>query len=189
MGISVLVAALIAIDLAVAELAPASAARSVGAGTVLRVSVPGAIGGKMVIGQIAVDNATESGFVTAYGCDDGLPISEADKVSRADLNYDGGVSPVWSNRLIIAADDDGDVCFYMSAEVDMIMYGHRNECGHPEHVALILRGGRLRTSSWRRMTPVRKHKKSSRPRPSASTASRVVTAPSSSTLSCLCVDR
>ena len=80
-------------------------------GGVLRVPVPEAVGGKTVVGQLTVDQATEAGFVTAYGCDDGLP-ADTDGVSRSDLNYNGAVSAVASNRLIVEADADGDVCFY-----------------------------------------------------------------------------
>ena len=47
--------------------------RVVAGGGVLRVSVPEAVGGKTVVGQLTVDRVTEAGFVTAYGCDDGLP--------------------------------------------------------------------------------------------------------------------
>jgi hypothetical protein len=71
------------------------------AGGVLRVKVPEAIGGKTVIGQLVRD----IGYVTAYGCADGMP-------NRSDLNYVGTVSPVASNRLIVKADNNGEVCFY-----------------------------------------------------------------------------
>ena len=46
---------------------------TVPAGWVIRVSVPDAIGGKTVIGQLTVDRAAVPGYVTAYGCDDGIP--------------------------------------------------------------------------------------------------------------------
>jgi len=82
------------------------------AGGVLRVNVPEAVGGKTVVGQLTVDRAAEAGFVTAYGCADGLPTDPDGKVSRSDLNYDGTISPVASNRLIVKADTNGDVCFY-----------------------------------------------------------------------------
>jgi hypothetical protein len=88
-----------------------SDARVAGAG-VLRVAVPQAVGGKTVVGQLTIDQVTEAGFVTAYGCDDGLPTDPDGTVSRSDLNYDGAVSPVSSNRLIVKADKDGDVCLY-----------------------------------------------------------------------------
>jgi hypothetical protein len=51
-----------------------------------------------------------AGYVT-YGCDDGIPTDPAG-VNRSDLNYDSAVTPVASNRLIVQADKDGDVCFY-----------------------------------------------------------------------------
>jgi hypothetical protein len=92
----------------------------VGAGQVLRVSVPEAIGGKTVIGQLTVDHATEPGFVVAYGCGDGLPGSTGG-FERSDLNFDGRVTPVASNRLIVQADGAGDVCFFTTRQVDMIV--------------------------------------------------------------------
>ncbi len=81
-------------------------------GGVLRVSVPEAFGGKTVIGQLTVDQVIGAGFVTAYGCDNGLPTDASGAVTRSDLNYDAAVSPFASNRLIVEADDDGDSCFY-----------------------------------------------------------------------------
>ena len=81
-------------------------------GGVLRVSVPEAFGGKTVIGQLTVDQVVGAGFVTAYGCDNGLPTDAAGTIARSDLNYDSAVSPFASNRLIVEADDDGEVCFY-----------------------------------------------------------------------------
>ena len=63
--------------------------RSSTAGGVLRVPVPEAAGGKTVIGQLTVDQVAGAGFVTAYGCDDGMPTDTAGTVTRSDLNYDG----------------------------------------------------------------------------------------------------
>ena len=120
----VLVAAALATTTVVATLPQApvqAAAGSVAAGWVVRVPVPDAIGGKTVIGQLTVDRATESGFVTAYGCDDGIPTNSGGTTTRSDLNFDGRVTPAASNRLIVQADADGDVCFYTSARVDMIV--------------------------------------------------------------------
>jgi hypothetical protein len=100
---------------------PAGAAEGrVGAGMVLRVSVPEAVGGKTVIGQLTVDHATEPGFVVAYGCGDGLPGSVGGS-ERSDLNFDGRVTSVASNRLIVQADGAGDVCFYTTRQVDIIV--------------------------------------------------------------------
>ncbi|TVR28377.1 MAG: DUF3048 domain-containing protein [Ilumatobacter sp.] len=93
----------------------------VAAGRVVRVAVPEAIGGKTVIGQLTVDNAAEPGFVTAYGCDDGLPHDSSGGISRSDVNFDGRITPVASNRLIVQADSRGDVCFYTSRRLDMII--------------------------------------------------------------------
>ena len=50
-------------------------------GGVLRVSVPEAFGGKTVIGQLTVDQVVGAGFVTAFGCDNGLPTDEAGTIS------------------------------------------------------------------------------------------------------------
>ena len=90
-------------------------------GGVVRVSVPEAVGGKTVVGQLTVDRAAAPGFVTAYGCDGGLPRDADGEIDKSDLNYDGAVSPVASNRLIVEADDDGDVCFYTLRPVAMIV--------------------------------------------------------------------
>jgi len=91
------------------------------AGGVLRVNVPEAIGGKTVIGQLTVDQVTQRGFITAYPCADGLPRTTNGTISRSDLNYDGTIRPVQSNRLIVEADDNGDVCFYTSRDTALII--------------------------------------------------------------------
>ena len=67
---------------------------------------------KTVVGQLTVAGAPESGFVTAYGCDHGLPVDAAGAVDRSDLNYNARCRQMASNRLIVQADADGDVCFY-----------------------------------------------------------------------------
>ena len=87
----------------------------------LRVAVPAAVGGKTVIGQLTVDRSSERGFVTAYGCDDGLPRNDEGEIARSDLNADGRIGPVASNRLIVAADDDGDICLYTQRAVALIV--------------------------------------------------------------------
>jgi hypothetical protein len=92
----------------------------VAGGGVLRVIVPEAVGGKTVIGQLTVDRAVDAGYVTAYGCDDGVP-TDPGGVSRSDLNYDGAVSPVSSNRLIVKADNNGDICLYTSRPAALII--------------------------------------------------------------------
>jgi hypothetical protein len=91
------------------------------AGGVLRVSVPEAIGGKTVVGQLTVDRAVGAGFVTAFGCDDGIPTGADGNVSRSDLNFNGSVSPVSSNRLLVQADDNGDVCFFTQQPAALIV--------------------------------------------------------------------
>ncbi len=106
---------------AASPIEPTVAIAPLSAGDALRVHVPGAEGGKTVIGQLTVARATEPGYVTAYGCDDGLPLDGAGRVDRSDLNYHGRVSPTWSNRLIVEADDDGDVCFYTLRTLEMIV--------------------------------------------------------------------
>jgi Protein of unknown function (DUF3048) N-terminal domain/Protein of unknown function (DUF3048) C-terminal domain len=116
-GRSVLVALMLSMTLTtaaavVADAPVAHAAGRVGAGGVLRVNVPEAVGGKTVVGQLTVDQVGGRGFVTAYACEDGLPTDASGAISRSDLNYDATVSPVASNRLIVQADEHGDVCFY-----------------------------------------------------------------------------
>ena len=96
-------------------------AASLSSGEALRVHVPGSEGGKTVIGQLTVARASEPGYVTAYGCDDGVPLDADGTVGRSDLNYDGRVAHSWSNRLIVEADDDGDVCFYTLTSLEMIV--------------------------------------------------------------------
>lgn len=95
--------------------------QQVSAGTALKISVPEAAGRRTILGQVAVAGATGRGFVTAYGCADGLPRNGDGAVSKADLNFDGRISPVSSNRLVVQADADGDVCLYTSSSVEMIV--------------------------------------------------------------------
>src|SRR3954454_5035490 len=57
------------------------------AGSVLRVSVAQAIGGKTGGGPLTVDRVSAAGFVTAYGCDDGIPMNSDGTISRSDLNF------------------------------------------------------------------------------------------------------
>ena len=90
-------------------------------GGVLRVSVPEAVGGKTVIGQLTVDRVVGAGYVTAYGCEDGIPTDADGVVSRSDLNFVASVSPVSSNRLIVKADTNGDVCFFTLSPAAVIV--------------------------------------------------------------------
>ena len=90
-------------------------------GSSLQVSVPGAEGGKTVIGQLTVARAVDAGFVTAYPCADGVPVDASGAINRSDLNYEGRTSPVWSNRLIVEADDAGNVCLRSSTEVEFVV--------------------------------------------------------------------
>ena len=73
-----------------------------------------------MVGQLTVDRVTSAGYVTAYGCDDGIP-TDGTGISRSDLNFDAAASPVASNRLIVKADDHGDVCFYTLKAASMII--------------------------------------------------------------------
>ena len=45
----------------------------------------------------------------------------AGEIDRSDLNYDGRITPQRSNRLIVEADADGDVCFYTLGRVDLVV--------------------------------------------------------------------
>ena len=74
-----------------------------------------------MFGNLTVAGVLGAGFVTAYGCDDGIPKDSSGNISKADLNYNGAVSAVSSNRLIVKADADGDVCFYTLASAEMII--------------------------------------------------------------------
>ena len=107
--------------LAGATVRPSPASALIPAGGVLRVNVAEAVGGKTVFGQLAVAQVTGAGFVTAYGCDDGIPRDGQGNINKSDLNYDGQVTPVTSNRLIVKADNDGDICFYTLAPAEMIV--------------------------------------------------------------------
>lgn len=90
------------------------AAEPIAAGQTLRINVPEARGAKTVIGQLTVDRVTQRGFVTAWDCSAPRPL-------KSDLNYDGFIVPTASNRLIVAAADNGDVCFYTSATAELVI--------------------------------------------------------------------
>ena len=98
-----------------------SAAAKVPAGGVLRVHVADAVGSKTVLGQLTVAGASGAGFVTAFACDAGPPTDKYGRLARSDLNYWGAVAPSWSNRLIVQADDDGDICFLTTTEVHLVI--------------------------------------------------------------------
>lgn len=87
---------------------------SMASDSTLRLNVPEAVGGKTVVGQLTVDNAARRGYVTAWDCSTPMPV-------KSDLNYDGTVRPVASNRLIVTADADGNVCFYTKESVDLVV--------------------------------------------------------------------
>ena len=50
-----------------------------------------------------------------------MPTDAAGAATRSDLNYDGRVSPVASNRLVVEADDNGDVCFYTLGQAQLVV--------------------------------------------------------------------
>src|SRR5688500_4254964 len=85
------------------------------AGKVVEVTIPEAVGGKVVIGNLAVDEQGGDGFVTAYPCDQPRPL-------RSDLNAVAG--PPQSNRFIGAADPNGRLCFASNVAAHMIFDAH-----------------------------------------------------------------
>lgn len=87
----------------------------------LKLNVPEAVGGKTVFGQLTVDNTTTGGFVTAYPCAAGIPRNAKNEISKSDLNYNGALHSVASNRLIVNADANGDICFHTSQRADLIV--------------------------------------------------------------------
>ena len=90
------------------------------AGGTLRVNVPALNGeGGTVVGNLAGVNPAGAGFVTAYACDDGPPRDAQGNFARSDLNY--RAAQTVSNRLIVNADTDGDICFYTSAATDLVI--------------------------------------------------------------------
>ena len=93
----------------------------IGADRMLSVNFPEAVGGGTVLGQLTIDWATTTGFVTAYACADGVPRDRTGAITRSDLNFDGTITPVASNRLIVTADEAGDVCLFTSAPVAIVV--------------------------------------------------------------------
>ncbi len=91
------------------------------AGSALKVHVPDAIGAKTVIGQLTVDRALGAGFITAYPCAGGLPTDSGGSPTRSDLNFNGSINPVASNRLIVEADADGNICLYTNRPTALIV--------------------------------------------------------------------
>lgn len=96
-------------------------AAKVAAGTSLRVHVAAAVGGKTVFGQLTVAQATDPGHVVAYACADGPPRDPNGQITKSDLNYNGHINPVTSNRLIVTADTNGDICFHVHTAVHLIV--------------------------------------------------------------------
>jgi hypothetical protein len=92
------------------------------AGDTLRLHVPEADDAKTVIGQLTVARATRPGHITAYPCNDGPPTDDTTgSIARSDLNYFGNIAPIWSNRLIVQADADGNICFDALTDVDLVI--------------------------------------------------------------------
>ena len=85
----------------------------------LRVNVAGAVGGEQVVGNLTAVVPDGPGFVTAFACADGIPRDGRGEINRSDLNYVGG--DVVSNRLVVEADADGDVCFYTLRGTDLVV--------------------------------------------------------------------
>ncbi len=83
-----------------------------------RIKVAEAKGGLTVIGQLAVAKPSGPGYFTAFACDDGLPRSAAGDVDKADLNH-SSTQPT-SNRLIVPADANGDICVYTSVDAHIV---------------------------------------------------------------------
>ena len=50
-----------------------------------------------------------------------MPIDAAETAARSDLNYDGRVSPVASNRLVVEADNNGDICIYTLGQAALVV--------------------------------------------------------------------
>ena len=95
-------------------------APQVAANGVVRIAVPEAVGAKTVIGQLTVDRAAGWGYVTAAGCDE-LASNPGLVNSRSDLNYDGQITRAASNRLIVQADADGEICLRTTSAADVIV--------------------------------------------------------------------
>jgi hypothetical protein len=81
------------------------------AGEVFQVTLPEAVGGKVVIGNLAVDQQTGPGFVTAYACDSPRPLA-------SDLNFFAGSAA--SNRFIGRASADGRICFVSNVATHIV---------------------------------------------------------------------
>ena len=78
-----------------------------------------AVGGEQVDGKLAAVLPDGPGFVTAYGCADGIPRDSNGNNTRTDLTYNGG--DVTSNRLVVQADTNGDICFYTLRATDLVI--------------------------------------------------------------------
>lgn len=92
------------------------------AGKTYKVNVADAVGCQMVTGQLTVDRATSGGYVTAWDCSSPRPV-------KSDLNFDGAVSAVESNRLLVKANNNGDICFYGLCASEP----HRGHLRHSQH--------------------------------------------------------
>ncbi|MEL6893653.1 MAG: hypothetical protein AAFP84_18820, partial [Actinomycetota bacterium] len=89
------------------------------AGSTLKVNVINAVGGKTVLGQLTMDQAAGPGFFTAYGCADGPPRDASGNINKSDLNF---VTPApVSNRLIVSADNNGDICIFTLVDAHIIV--------------------------------------------------------------------
>ena len=91
-----------------------------GAG-VLRVSVPEAVGGKTVLGQLTVDRVAERRLRHRIRLRRRHPDRRRRRHQPVRPELRRPRSPVASNRLIVKADNDGDVCFYTLQPAAMIV--------------------------------------------------------------------
>ncbi len=88
-------------------------------GSTLTVNVPDATGGKTVVGQLTATQSSGGGFLTAFACDDGIPRGSDGKINKSDLNL--STSRDISNRLIVPADVDGDICIFSWVDTHIVV--------------------------------------------------------------------
>ena len=74
-------------------------------------TIPEAVGGKVVVGNATSDNTSADGYVTGYPCDEARPVA-------SDLNTRGG--DIRSNRHIGVASQAGEVCLFTNTATDLI---------------------------------------------------------------------
>ena len=82
------------------------------AGEVLKVTVPEAVGGQTVIGNLTSTETQADGFITAFPCGTNRP-------DASDLNP--STQGVRANRLIAQANSNGEVCFFTHTPTNLIV--------------------------------------------------------------------